>query len=122
MDDSKKNLEEENTEPVGLKKNLQTQSQSDKGQEAPNMQSPANAVETEPPADLQFAKEASEPGLAVADEVIEEQDEHDEEERKTQTDIFKKMGTANDAQPGQAMGNYDSQHMGSASVPSTMQA
>jgi len=48
---------------------------------------------------LQFNKETSEAAINIEHEVIPEQDEHDEEERKTQTDLNREtaqapMGTA----------------------------
>lgn len=74
LDESKKGLSQVGTESgeIGLKGNF--------GEEAP-------AQPLQVPAD-HFSKETSEPGLPEND-VIVEQDEHDEEERKTQTETFK---------------------------------
>ena len=68
-------------------------------------------------ANMQFSKDTSEGGLPVEHEVIEEQDEHDEDERRTQTDGFMKVKTSQDSQMGPTI--EEQNYTGSA--PSTVQ-
>ena len=94
MDDSKTQLHEDTQQEIGLKKNLQTSQSDNVREEHLNQPSPEEGEGViEDVNKINFSKDISEQGIPIENEVIEEQSENDEEERKTQTEHFKKMNT-----------------------------
>ncbi len=121
LEDSKTQLHEDTAQEIGLRQNLQQTSQSDNLKaDSLNEQVPEEANAPDDVNRLNFNEDISNQGIPIENEVIPEQDEHDEEERKTQTEHFKKLNEQNRAsQPNVSELQQNSQNL-NKSGPSTV--